>query len=316
MPSCSTFLGSKNRKEDGPSLMMRKWIFYIVDVFAEGKYQGNQLAVFRYAQDLSDTEMQKFAKEMNYSETTFILSEEERDGGYDVRIFTPEEEVPFAGHPTLGTAYIIQKEIIRKPIKKVVLNLKIGSIPVKFSYSGGKADILWMKQKPPAFGRFFDAEAAAQVLNIDKKEIDERFPVQEVSTGLPFIIVPLKSLDAVKRSEIIKDKYLTLIKDTEAKAVLIFCAQTYKEENDLNVRVFADYYGVPEDPATGSANGCLAGYLVKSRYFGQDQIDTRVEQGYEIGRSSLLFLKAEEKEGEIDVNVGGKVFMVAKGEFI
>jgi trans-2,3-dihydro-3-hydroxyanthranilate isomerase len=260
--------------------------------------------------------MQKIAKEMNYSETTFILSEERRNGGYDVRIFTPKEEVPFAGHPTLGTAYVIQQEIIREPIETVILNLKVGQIPVIINYSEGRADILWMKQIAPTFGQIFDTEQISEVLSIDKGEIDTKFPIQEVSTGLPFIIVPLKTLDALKQAKKNRDKYFELIRNAEAKAILVFCPETYNQENDLNVRVFADYYGVPEDPATGSGNGCLAGYLVKYHYFGNDRINIQVEQGYEIGRPSLLFLRAEEKEGEIDVSVGGKVVMIAKGEFI
>jgi len=260
--------------------------------------------------------MQRIAKEMNYSETTFILAEEERDGGYDVRIFTPEKELPFAGHPTLGTAYVIQQEVIREPVEKIILNLKIGQIPVTFNYSEGRPDILWMKQKHPTFGQILDKKTVSSVLGLDDGEIDERFPIQEVSTGTPSIIAPLKTLDAVKRTEIKKDEYLALIANTEAKAILIFCPETYKRENDLNVRFFAEALGVIEDPATGSANGCLAGYLVKNRYFGNDQIDLRVEQGYEIGRPSLLFLKAGEKEGNIEVLVGGKAFMVARGEFI
>ena len=109
---------------------MEKPTFCIVDVFAEKKFTGNQLAVFRFVKQLSDEQMQRIAKEMNYSETTFILSDDEEDGGYDVRIFTPETEVPFAGHPTLGTAFVIQSEIIKKPVKTVVLNLKAGKIPV------------------------------------------------------------------------------------------------------------------------------------------------------------------------------------------
>jgi len=285
-------------------------------VFTEEKYAGNQLAVVRGAKPLSDFEMQQIAKEMNFSETTFILSEQKRNGGYDVRIFTPREEVPFAGHPTLGTAYVIQHEIIREPVKTIILNLKIGQIPVTLNYSGEQIDILWMKQMGTTFGQIFKPEQISQVLSLNKGEIDGRFPIQEVSTGLPFIIIPLKTLEALKQAEVIRDKYFELIKDTQAKAMLIFCPQTYNQENDLNVRVFADYYGVPEDPATGSANGCLAGYLVKCRYFGKDQINIRVEQGYEIGRSSLLFLRAEDKGEKIDVSVGGKVVMIAKGAFI
>ena len=295
---------------------MEKLTFYIVDVFAEEKYAGNQLAVVRGAKALSDAEMQRIAKEMNFSETTFILSDEKREGGYDVRIFTPETELPFAGHPTLGTAYVIQNEIVKEPVDKMVLNLKVGQIPVTFSYYGKHADILWMKQLNPIFGQTLDAGLISEVLSLDVRDVDERFPVQEVSTGVPSIIVPLKTLDALKRARISRDRYFEFIKDTQAKTILIFCPETYKKGNDLNVRFFADYYGVPEDPATGSGNGCLAGYLVKHRYFGKDRINIRVEQGYEIGRPSLLLLKAGEKGEGIDVYVGGKVVMVAKGEFI
>ena len=295
---------------------MERRIFYIVDVFAERKYAGNQLAVFKGVKNLSDKQMQQFAKEMNYSETTFILSEEKRNGGYDVRIFTPEHEVPFAGHPTLGTAYVIQQEIVKEPVEKVALNLKVGQIPVTFKYSGQQVDIMWMKQINPIFGEVFNSKPISQALGLKETNINDRFPIQDVSTGVPFIIVPLKSLTAVKQARIDKDRYFELIKNTQAKAILVFSPETYNKENDLNVRVFADYYGVPEDPATGSANGCLAGYLVKHRYFGDDRIDIRVEQGYEIGRPSLLFLRAEDKEGKIDVLVGGKAIMVAKGEFI
>ena len=295
---------------------MAKLTFYIVDVFAEEKYAGNQLAVVRDAAGLSDDEMQNITKEMNYSETTFILSDDQRNGGYDVRIFTPAQEVPFAGHPTLGTAYIIQQEIIKEPVEKLILNLKVGRIPVTFNYTGKEKDVLRMKQIEPTFGQTIEPEQISQVLGINTGDIDERFPVQEVSTGMFFIIVTLKTLDAVKRAKIARDKYFKLIENRQAKAILVFCPETYSQENDLNVRVFVDCYGIPEDPATGSGNGCLAGYLVKNRYFGKDQIDIRTEQGYEIRRPSLLYLRAENKEGQIDISVGGKVVMVAKGKLV
>lgn len=290
--------------------------FYIVDVFAEEKYTGNQLAVFTNVESLSDNEMQRIAKEMNYSETTFIISEDVRNGGYDVRIFTPKEELPFAGHPTLGTAYVLQQEIIQQLVKTIVLNLKIGQIPVTLHYSGKYVDWLWMQQKPPTFHQVFAADAIAQILNLELDEIDSRFPIQEVSTGVPFIIVPLKTQAALKRIKVNNDRYFELISNTQAKSILVFCPETYNPDNNLSVRVFADYFGVPEDPATGSANGCLAGYLVEYLYFGEAQIDLRVEQGYEIGRPSLLLLKAQKNQAEIEVFVGGKVIMVAKGEFI
>ena len=290
---------------------------YQVDVFAETKYAGNQLAVIRNAAGLPDAEMQKIAREMNFSETTFILSDDQKKGGYDVRIFSLDEELPFAGHPTLGTAYIIQQFIIGREVPRVNLNLKVGQIPVEFNYAGGEPDILWMEQVAPVFGRHFEHDAVAGALNIKEEQIDRRFPVQEVSTGLPFIIVPLKNLEAVRDSFIDRVGYLRLIDKAEAKSILIFCPETYIPGNDINTRMFDDYHGIAEDPATGSANGCLAAYLVRNGYYGKKEVDIRVEQGYEIGRPSLLLLKAQEKEGgAITVKVGGNVIMVAKGELI
>jgi trans-2,3-dihydro-3-hydroxyanthranilate isomerase len=290
--------------------------FYIVDVFAVEKYTGNQLAVFTDAGSLSDEQMQRIAKETNYSETTFIPSTEMREGGYEVRIFTPEQELPFAGHPTLGTAYIIQQELIKNQVERVNLNLKVGQIPVTLHYADDSVEWLWMQQKTPTFGQGFSADKIAPTLNLEVDEIDTRFPIEEVSTGVPFIIVPLKTLAAIKRIKVNKDKYFELIEKTQAKAILVFCAETYSPENNLNVRMFADYLGVPEDPATGSANGCLAGYLVEYSYFGEESINLRVEQGYEIGRPSLLLLKAQKSQQGIEVLVGGKVILVAKGEFV
>lgn len=156
----------------------------------------------------------------------------------------------------------------------------------------------------------------AAVLSLDVGEIDDRFPVEEVSTGVPILIVPLKNAAALKKACVVREKYLALIESHEAKIILVFCPEVRHRENHLAVRVFADYYGVPEDPATGAANGCLAGYLVKHAYFGEAALDVRVEQGYEIGRPSLLFLRAKRRDREIDVSVGGRVVMTAKGELV
>jgi len=290
--------------------------FYIVDVFAETRYAGNQLAVVRNAAGLSTTDMQNIAREMNYSETTFILTDNPQNNGYDVRIFSLDEELPFAGHPTLGTAYIIQQHLLDTETSEVKLNLKVGQIPVKFEYIKGQPDTLWMKQINPAFGSTFDKEAVARALNIDINLIDSRFPVQEVSTGLPFIMIPLVSLDAVKACRIDSVGYLNLINQAEAKSLFVFCPETYLPENHFNSRMFDHFHGIAEDPATGSANGCLAAYLVKHRYLGNNEIDVRVEQGYEIGRPSLLLLKAKEERDGISINVGGKVIPVAKGSLV
>ena len=288
---------------------MKKLTFYIVDVFAEKKFAGNQLAVFRGGATLTSEQMQSIASEMHFSETTLLMSEKKREDGYDVRIFTPAAEVPFAGHPTLGTANIIRNEIVKNNSAKVMLNLKVGQIPVTF---GG--DISWMKQVPPEFGKKNDAASVAEVSGLRRSEIDERFPVEEVSTGLPHIIVPLQKLNSLKRARVSLDKYYSLIKNTWAKPILIFCPESHEGLNNISVRMFADCYGVPEDPATGSGNGCLAAYLVKNRYWGKNKINVRSEQGYEINRPSLLYLKAEEMGGQINVFVGGKSITIVRGE--
>ncbi|NEN92039.1 MAG: PhzF family phenazine biosynthesis protein [Okeania sp. SIO3H1] len=287
--------------------------FYIVDVFAETKYAGNQLAVFKGSEveNLSDNEMLQIAREMNYSETTFILSSKQRNDGYDVRIFTPTKELPFAGHPTLGTAYIIQREIIKNSVEKVILNLAVGQITVSW-----EGEVLWMGQNVPTFAEKYQIEFLAEVLNLEVGDIDMRFPIQEVSTGMPFIIVPLKSLKALKKAKVNLDKYYQFIQIAKVTEILIFCPETYNSINNLSVRMFAPYLGITEDPATGSANGCLAGYLAEYNYFGEAKINIRVEQGYEINRPSLLLLQAEKKVEGIEVFVGGKVIMVAQGEFV
>ena len=286
--------------------------FHILDVFSEKKYSGNQLAVFRHAGAISGDEMQKIAREINFSETTFILSDEPKRGGFDVRIFTPKEEIPFAGHPTLGTAYILHNIVLHGTTNQVVLNLRVGQIPVTFSQDG----TIWMRQIQPIFGQQHEPKTLANILGIDVVDIDPRYPIQEVSTGLPFFIVPLKSIASLKKARIDKDMYFTYIKNTEAKGILVFCPESHETHKHISVRVFVDYYGVPEDPATGSGNGCLAGYLVKYRYFGTDCLNTCSEQGYEIGRPSLLLLKAEQSGEDIHISIGGKCVIVAQGEFV
>jgi len=282
--------------------------FFIVDVFTVGrKYTGNQLAV--YLGNPPPALMQQLAKEINFSETTFVISDIPENGGYNVRIFMPEVEVDFAGHPVLGTAYVIQRELIGRPVERLTLNLPVGQIPVTFSDDG----LLWMRQNPPEFGPTFTGSDLAQILNVAEADIDTRFPVQEVSTGMAFVLAPLVSLAAVERAQVNLDRLRALLGAHDAIAPAIFCAETLDAENDIHVRVLDDIYGAPEDPATGSANGCIAGYMVEHGYFGSDKIAIRSEQGYQIGRPSLLHLEAERAEDQIVIRVGGRVEMVAQG---
>lgn len=286
--------------------------FFIVDVFAEAKYAGNQLAVVLPDSPIPDPEMQKIAREFNFPETTFVTSPRKRRGGYDVRIFTPNSEVPFAGHPTLGTAHVIAREIAGKHAGTVVLNLKVGPVPVRLGGKDGAAP-LWMRQMAPVFGKIHDPKVFAKVLGLSARDFHTGFPVQEVSTGLPFLLAPLKSLAAVKKAATDMAAFRKYFGAREGLPLFLFSPETYSPSNQINCRMFAHLFGIPEDPATGSANGCLAGYLVKHRFFGSDAISVRVEQGYEIGRKSLLHLEAGTEGGSISVKVGGRVIDVAEG---
>lgn len=285
--------------------------FFITDVFAEEKYSGNQLAVYLVDTKLSDGEMQRIAHEINFAESTFILSEEPGKNGYPVRIFTPEREVDFAGHPSLGTACVIRDHLIGHPIDSVTLDLKVGPIPISFSKDGA----LWMDQIEPVFRNISEDEALLKMLNLPPDALHPDFTIEQVSTGLPHILIPLKNLDCLKKAKVDKELYFKIIEKTWAKNILVFCGEGYTKNHDVSVRMFADYLGIAEDPATGSGNGCLAGYLVKHRFFKSDAINIKVAQGYEIKRPSLLLLKAEAGKEGIKISVGGKVVPVAEGNW-
>lgn len=296
---------------------MSESVFHMVDVFAGQKYAGNQLAVFTNGHLHSGSEMQLLAREINFSETTFIFPSESSGNTFKVRIFTPNEEVPFAGHPTLGTAYIIIREFLGGNAGNVVLDLKAGMVPVAAVYdSGGDIEKLVMKQLPPSFGPVMDPSLAARILGLEDSEIDSRYPVQEVSTGLSTIIVPLKSLASVRRVRVDAPLLFEQFHRFESRGILVFCPETYDRDNDVNVRAFFHHYGIPEDPATGSSNGCLAGYLLKYRYLGKDRIEIKAEQGYEIGRRSVLHLSGSAAGDSIEVFVGGRVVHIARCQLV
>lgn len=284
--------------------------YYIVDVFAENKYEGNQLAVFIPEGKMEQTELQKIAREMNFSETTFIMSGLQDNGGYDVKIFSPDSELPFAGHPTLGTAYVIKNLFDRSKRSDIKLNLTVGQIPVVF-----EDQYAWMTQNQPEFGANVEIDRIAAALQINREDINTDYPIEVVSTGLPSIIVQLNSLDAVSRCKINHIAFENLLKDIGEVNLLVFTTETASPENDLNVRLFMCNSGYLEDPATGSANGNLAGYLLKHDFFHSNEISYRVEQGAFIGRPSLLKIKAKKTDDHYLVQVGGRVIVISEGKW-
>ena len=285
--------------------------FYITDVFAEGPYAGNQLATVDNAADLTTEEMQQIALSFNFAETTFITGGNQTDG-FDVRIFTPAAELPFAGHPTLGTAFLLRRQLLArshstKAATELCLNLGVGPIQVTF----GDDDVIWMRQPQPSFCDVLTVEQAAASLGLQSYQIDDRYPVQNVSTGVKFLIVPVKSLTDLRAIEVSQQPC--------ADAILAFCPGAYTPAQTLAARMFAASMGIVEDAATGSANGCLAAYLLEHNYFGKLEIDLKVGQGYEIKRPSQLYLRAAkttEQPVEFSINVGGRVRLVAQGEWL
>ncbi len=280
--------------------------YRVVDVFAERRYAGNPLTVVLDADGLSAEDMQAIARETNHSETTFVLGTSPTNGAWPVRVFTPARELPFAGHPVLGTAAVLRDALGATP--PVVLDLKAGRVPAETE--GG---LWWMHQPPPSFGNLAQPAFAARSVNLQPEELDARFMPQAVSTGVPFLIVAVERLASVRRARLSLDRLRGLLPRLDAEAVLVFCAQTEAPDARLHVRCFTEAFGIPEDPATGSANGCLAAYLVEHRYFGGADVDVAVEQGIEIGRPSRLHLRARRTAAGIDVHVGGRVEAVAEG---
>jgi len=285
----------------------------IVDVFAEAPREGNQLAVVLDAVDLTAEQMQSIATEMNFSETTFVTRREMREGGYDVRIFTPANELPFAGHPTLGTAWTIRDEW-GDGAEQIALNLGIGTVPVRFEIQPDGSAMPWLTAPPISLGETFDHAAIAAQLGLEAVDLDDRFPVQRIDAGIIVTTVPVRSLEALRRSRL-QSGFGALVSQPFA-AVHLFCAETYANGNDLAARFFFEAGGPREDPATGSATACLGAYLLEHDWFASQELSLRIEQGMEINRPSLLHLKARECGGERVIEVGGNVIPIVRGELL
>ncbi len=283
--------------------------YRVVDVFAERRFAGNPLTVVVDGAGLGTDQMQAIAREFNHSETTFLTAEKPGRNGWPARIFTPARELPFAGHPTLGTAAVILDVFAAEA--PLSLDLKIG--PIRVTREG---DLLWMQQNKPTFSGKFDAAAMAKCLGISEADIDNRFPLTGASTGVPFFIVPLRSLKAARSASLDLELFRETVGTSDVEAVLVFAPETESSRTQLHVRCFTGAFGIPEDPATGGANGPLAGWLSHNRYFGADRVEVAVEQGIEIGRPSVLHLRAEKHDEEIRVAVGGRVQRVAEGKLL
>ena len=290
--------------------------FYMVDVFAEKSYSGNPLAVVVGAEALPDETMQQFAAEMNFSETTFVTSVPEEDGGYRVRIFTPAREIAFTGHPILGTAWVIRHHVAPESSTEVRLNLDVGQVPVTFESSNDGRELVWFLAPQMSLGSTSTREPFAAALGLSVDDIDTRAPIQMISAGTSAMVVPLCSLDALRRSRLNLEAYAALADEGFPPLVYLFCNQTHLPQNDICVRFFFEAHGVREDPATGNGAAFLGAYLLEHQYFPGSGLSVRIEQGYEVRRPSLVMLRARMLNGAREVSVGGYVIPAVQGEML
>lgn len=290
--------------------------FYIVDVFSEMPYAGNQLAVVLGADDLSADAMQKIAVETNYSETTFVMSEPERDGGYRVRVFTPAREIEFTGHPILGTAWVLRREVAARSDGDVRLNLAVGQVPVTFETLADGREVAWFRAPPVSTGPVCAPEAMAAALGLSTADLDARFPIQQFTAGTSAMIVPLSGLNALRRARLDLQAFAPLARAGFPPLAYLFSRETLAPENDLCVRFFFEAHGVREDPATGNGAAFLGHYLLNHGVFRESALSVRIEQGHEVRRPSLIRLRARMNAGDPEVSVGGSVIPTVRGELV
>jgi trans-2,3-dihydro-3-hydroxyanthranilate isomerase len=303
---------------------MKEYRFVQVDVFTDKPFGGNPLAVFPDAEGLTSEEMQCLAREMNLSETTFVLPPQAPGADFKVRIFTPATELPFAGHPVVGTHWVMAylgRVRLREPVTQVRFELGVGVLPADLHVANGQVQRVVMTQARPTFHAVLeDLTDLAVGLGLPTEAITRTgLPVQVVSTGLPQMMVPLRSLKDVRRLNAAQLDMAALNRACHAvdtKDVLVFTFETELPESTVHVRMFAPLHGVPEDPATGSANGALGAYLVHHRAVPLTGRTVHIvsEQGSELGRPSRLYLEVDVEGGEpATVRVGGQVVPVVEG---
>ncbi|GKS58604.1 putative isomerase [Nitrospira sp.] len=297
--------------------------FYQADVFSDRPFGGNPVAVIPDANGLDDRSMQRIAREMNLSETVFVYPPSDPAAVAKLRIFTPTQEIPFAGHPVVGTFYILatlKRLPLKEPLTRVLQECNLGLFPVEITSSDGDILRVVMSQPTPQFlGRIEDLRDKydlARALGVSKTVLTEaKFPVEMVSTGLPVLIVPIRTLTAVRSMTPNSQELAEVCNRVGVNAVMVFTTVTVDPRSTVHTRVFAPTLGIPEDPATGSASGALGAYLVQN---GVVQVgpttEIVAEQGYEIERPSRIIVQVDSDDDMIkEVKVGGRVVMVIEG---
>ncbi len=297
--------------------------FYQADVFTDVAFGGNPVAVIPDAEGLTDLELQQVAREMNLSETVFVFPPSDPAAVVKIRIFTPTQEIPFAGHPVIGTFFVlatITRLDLREPVTRVLQECNLGLFPVELHARKGTIQRVVMTQPKPQFLDVVDNRddlfSIAKALGVSKQQItDTKRPVQVVSTGLPVMIVPMRTLTAVR--SVIPDvsAVATLCQQYGANGMMVYSTMTVEQQATVHTRMFAPLIGIIEDPATGSASGALGAYLVQNGVVEVGPMTEIIaEQGYEIERPSRILIQVESEDDAIqEVKVGGQAVMVVEG---
>lgn len=295
--------------------------FVIADVFTDQRFGGNQLAVFTDGSALDSATMQDIAREMNYSETTFLLPPE-HDGDYRIRIFTPAHELPFAGHPLVGSAYVVAAERMKQwsePLTSITFEARVGPVRVDVRTDGGHLGRSTMTQPLPTVrGSYADVAGLAKALRLEPSRITPGLPVETIFNGIAVMIVPVDSRHAIENIRVDTNALAEISNEVGASTVLVFTRETVVPSNTVHCRVFAPAAGVSEDAATGSANGPLGFYLVRHKLVAAEATTKIVsEQGYEMKRPSLLYIDVDvdcATSRVTAVRVGGGVVIAGRGE--
>ena len=290
-----------------------------LDVFTDRAFEGNQLAVFPDPPELSTAQMQTIAKEMNFSESTFIYPATGQ-GDAKMRIFTPGEELPIAGHPTVGSTFALALEgVIAQGLDRFVFELGVGPTPVTLEWTDGQLSFVWMTQPNPRFGGTIeDRPALGAAIGVDAADLVDGLPAQWVSCGVPYLLIPLKSREAVDAVSLDRRALVRLYEaaDLDEAPVYVFTTDGRRDDETVYSRMLAPGFGIAEDPATGSAAGPLGSYLVQHRVVAGAEAGALVSlQGVAMGRASRIHIAIDGTPDAISrVRVGGQAVLVGRGE--
>jgi trans-2,3-dihydro-3-hydroxyanthranilate isomerase len=301
----------------------RTFQFYQADVFTDVPFGGNPVAVIPDAAGLTDLELQQIAREMNLSETVFVFPPSDPAAVVKIRIFTPTQEIPFAGHPVIGTFFVLgtlKRLALREPMTRVLQECNLGLFPVDIHVKDGRIAHVVMSQPQPQFLEIVESRddlfSIARALGVARQQItDTKWPVQVVSTGLPVMIVPIRTLTAVRSIVPDVSAIAELCQQYGANGIMTFSTMTVEQQATVHTRMFAPLIGIIEDPATGSASGALGAYLLQHGVVEvAPMTEIIAEQGYEIERPSRILIQVESEDDAIQaVKIGGQAVMVLEG---